>query len=226
MTYASDLFSWYAGSVDRTSTSAPSGTAPTTEASTSRMRLPSATRATASANSSPQPPGSALCDTSKGYVTQSQATLMSSLVDTQRNNLYAGTTNVVQVRTQISTLLRSLLTSTAIERFGQVPGAGPVGHVRRPGWRGQLQLRQRLRAGYKTLDGRPEDQARGPAEVDHVRHLRGRNAFRLFRLHHTLPLLGPHHRTRASLRLISATRIVLYGRNHEHPRFRCSPARP
>ena len=57
--------------------------------------------------------GSALCDSSKGYVTQTQAEAISSLVDVQRNNMYAGTSNIVQVRTQIATLLRSLLTSTA-----------------------------------------------------------------------------------------------------------------
>jgi hypothetical protein len=55
--------------------------------------------------------GSALCDSSKGYVTASQASLMSSLVDTQKNNLYAGTPNIVSIRTQIATLLRSLITS-------------------------------------------------------------------------------------------------------------------
>jgi hypothetical protein len=38
---------------------------------------------------------------------------MSSLVDTQRENLYASTTSsIVKIRTEIATLLRSLLTST------------------------------------------------------------------------------------------------------------------
>lgn len=57
--------------------------------------------------------GSALCDSSKGYVTPAQAALISSLVDTQRNNLYAGTKNIVQARTDISTALRSLIGATA-----------------------------------------------------------------------------------------------------------------
>jgi hypothetical protein len=35
------------------------------------------------------------------------------IVDTQRDNLYAGTANIVQVRTDIAALLRSLLVSTA-----------------------------------------------------------------------------------------------------------------
>ncbi|MEI8063940.1 MAG: hypothetical protein WCH84_07740, partial [Verrucomicrobiota bacterium] len=53
------------------------------------------------------------------YVTPTQAALISSLVDTQRNNLYAGTTNIVQTRTQIATLLRSLLTSLATSNVVQ-----------------------------------------------------------------------------------------------------------
>jgi hypothetical protein len=51
-----------------------------------------------------------LSDASAGYVTSAQATLMSSLVDAQRANLYASTTaNIVDIRTTIATLLRSLL---------------------------------------------------------------------------------------------------------------------
>jgi len=57
--------------------------------------------------------GAALSDSSKGYVTSEQAAVMSSLVDTQRNNLYAGSMNIVDTRTQIAMLLRSLLTGTA-----------------------------------------------------------------------------------------------------------------
>jgi len=57
MTYAGDLFSWYAARWTRTSYFCPSGTAPTTAASTSRTRPPSATRGTASTSSSPLPRG-------------------------------------------------------------------------------------------------------------------------------------------------------------------------
>ena len=39
--------------------------------------------------------------------------MMSRLLDLQRDNLYAGATNIVQTRTQIATLLRSLRSSTA-----------------------------------------------------------------------------------------------------------------
>ena len=113
MTYASDLFSWYAGSVDADVYFCPErqGTyyggfyikdAPAI--GHEGYSIDEQLTATA---------GAALCDSSKGYVTAEQAAVMSSLVDTQRNNLYAGTTNIVQVRTEIATLLRSLLTSTA-----------------------------------------------------------------------------------------------------------------
>lgn len=113
MTYASDLFSWYAGSVEADTYFCPErqGTyyggfyikdAPAIghEGYSINEQL------TATA-------GAALSDSSKGYVTASQAALMSSLVDTQRNNLYTGTSNIVKVRRDIATLLRTLLTSTA-----------------------------------------------------------------------------------------------------------------
>ncbi len=113
MTYASDIFSWYAGSVDADVYFCPErqGTyyggfyikdAPAV--GHEGYSIDEQLTATA---------GSALCDSSKGYVTDSQAAVMSSLVATQKNNLYAGTTNIVSVRTQIATLLRGLLTSTA-----------------------------------------------------------------------------------------------------------------
>ena len=113
MTYASDIFSWYAGSLDADVYFCPErhGTyyggfyikdAP----AVGHEGYSISEQLTATA-------GAALCDSSKGYVTQAQATMMSSLLDLQRNNLYAGTTNIVQTRTQIATLLRSLLTPTA-----------------------------------------------------------------------------------------------------------------
>ncbi len=113
MTYAGDLFSWYAGSVEADVYFCPErhGTyyggfyikdAPAIghEGYSINEQL------TATA-------GSALSDSSKGYVSAAQAALMSSLVDTQRNNLYASSTaNIVQLRTTIATLLRSLLTTS------------------------------------------------------------------------------------------------------------------
>ena len=113
MTYASDLFSWYAGSVDADMYFCPERQG-TYYGSFYIKDAPAVghegysidEQLTATA-------GSALCDSSKGYVTQAQADVISSLVDTQRDNLYAGSTNIVQVRTEIATLLRSLLISTA-----------------------------------------------------------------------------------------------------------------
>jgi len=113
MTYASDLFSWYAGSVEADVYFCPErhGTyyggfyikdAP----AVGHEGYSISEQLTATA-------GAALCDSSKGYVTDAQAAVISSLVATQRNNLYAGATNIVSVRTQIATLLRSLLISTA-----------------------------------------------------------------------------------------------------------------
>lgn len=108
MTYASDLFSWYAGSLEADVYFCPErhGTyyggfyikdAPAIghEGYSINEQL------TATA-------GAALSDSGKGYVTQEQANLMNSLVNTQRNNLNA----IVTVRTEIATALRTLLTAT------------------------------------------------------------------------------------------------------------------
>lgn len=43
-------------------------------------------------------------------------TLVTALVDAQRNNLYAGAYNIVQVRTDIASLLRSLITAPALTK--------------------------------------------------------------------------------------------------------------
>jgi len=113
MTYAGDIFSWYAGSLDSDVYFCPErhGTyyggfyikdAPA-------VNVPGysiSEQLTATA-------GAALSDSSKGYVTAAQAAQFNALVETQRNNLYAGATNIVQVRTQIAALLRGLLVSTA-----------------------------------------------------------------------------------------------------------------
>ena len=113
MTYAGDLFSWYAGSLEADVYFCPErqGTyyggfyikdAPAI--GHEGYSIDEQLTATA---------GAALCDSSKGYVTADQAATISNLVDLQRANLYAGETNIVSVRTQIATLLRDLLTSPA-----------------------------------------------------------------------------------------------------------------
>jgi hypothetical protein len=113
MTYAGDLFSWYAGSVEADVYFCPErhGTyyggfyikdAPAI--GHEGYSIDEQLTATA---------GAALSDSAKGYVTSAQAALMAGLVDTQRNNLYASAAaNIVKVRTEIATLLRSLLTTT------------------------------------------------------------------------------------------------------------------
>ena len=113
MTYASDIYSWYAGSLEADIYFCPErhGTyyggfyikdAP----AVGHEDYSISEQLTATA-------GAALSDSSKGYVTSAQAAVMSSLVDAQRNNLYAGASNIVQVRTDIALLLRSLRVSTA-----------------------------------------------------------------------------------------------------------------
>jgi hypothetical protein len=112
MTYAGDLYSWYAGNVDADVYFCPErhGTyyggfyikdAPAIghEGYSINEQL------TATA-------GTCLCDSSKGYVTAAQAQLVSALVDTQRDNLHSGASNIVQARTDISEALRSLITAT------------------------------------------------------------------------------------------------------------------
>jgi len=113
MTYAGDLFSWYAGSLEADVYFCPErhGTyyggfyikdAPAI--GHEGYGIDEQLTATA---------GAALIDTAKGYVTQEQASLMSSLVAKQKDNLYASTSsNIVQLRTRIAALLRSLLDGT------------------------------------------------------------------------------------------------------------------
>ncbi len=108
MTYASDIYSWYAGSLEADIYFCPErhGTyyggfyikdAPAV--GHEGYSIDEQMTATA---------GSALIDTSKGYVTQNQATVMYSLVATQKDNL----NSIVSTRTQIATLLRSLLNAS------------------------------------------------------------------------------------------------------------------
>jgi hypothetical protein len=109
MTYAGDIFAWYAGNTAADVYFCPErhGTyyggfyikdAP----AMGRPGYSIDEQLTATA-------GAALCDSSKGYVTAEQASLVSSLVDVQRDNLYAGTSNIVKARTEISNALRSLV---------------------------------------------------------------------------------------------------------------------
>jgi hypothetical protein len=110
MTYASDLFSWYAGSVEADVYFCPErhgtyfGSFYIKDAPAighEGYAIDEQLTATA---------GEVLSDSTKGYVTPEQADAISNLVDAQRGNLYASPdANIVQVRTEIATLLRTLL---------------------------------------------------------------------------------------------------------------------
>ncbi len=111
-TYAGDLYSWYSGTVeadvyfcperhgtyyggfyikDAPAMNAPQGVSYT---------IDSALTGNA---------GASLLDSSLGYVTPTQAAIMTNLMNTQKSNM----NGIVQVRTQIAALLRTLLVSTA-----------------------------------------------------------------------------------------------------------------
>lgn len=113
MTYAGDLFSWYAGSVEADVYFCPERHG-TYFGSFYIKDAPAIGHEGYSINEQlTATAGSALCDSSKGYVTTDQAARISSLVNTQRNNLYADESNIVQVRTDIATALRSLISDSA-----------------------------------------------------------------------------------------------------------------
>jgi hypothetical protein len=113
MTYAGDLFSWYAGSLDADVYFCPERHG-TYFGSFYIKDAPAIGHEGYGINEQlTATAGAALSDSSKGYVTANQAALMSSLVTIQRNNLYAGSPNIVSVRTQIARLLRKLLVPNA-----------------------------------------------------------------------------------------------------------------
>lgn len=118
MTYSSDLFSWYAGSIEADVYFCPERHG-TYFGSFFMKDAPAIGHEGYSINEQlTATAGRALSDSTYGYVDASQATLMSSLVNTQRNNLYANTAtlpsgvknNIVDIRTAIATRLRTLLT--------------------------------------------------------------------------------------------------------------------
>jgi hypothetical protein len=110
MTYAGDLFSWYAGSVQADVYFCPERHG-TYFGSFYMKDAPAMGHEGYSISQSlTADAGSALCDSRLGYVTAAQAALFTQLVDAQRNNLYAGAVNMVQARTDIAAALRSLVT--------------------------------------------------------------------------------------------------------------------
>lgn len=110
MTYASDLFSWYAGSLDADVYFCPErhgtyygGFYMKDAPAVGHEGYSIDEQLTATA-------GAVLSDSKQGYVTAEQASLMAGLVETQRGNLYTHASNIVQLRTDIALLLRSLRT--------------------------------------------------------------------------------------------------------------------
>ena len=118
MTYAADLFSGYAGNVESDVHFCPERHG-TYFGSFFMKDAPAIGHEGYSINEQlTATAGRALSDATYGYVDTPQAALMSSLVTTQRNNLYATTAtlpsgvqnNIVAIRTKIATLLRTLMT--------------------------------------------------------------------------------------------------------------------
>ena len=110
MTYAGDLFSWYAGSIEADVYFCPERHG-TYFGSFYLKDAPAVGHEGYSINEQlTATAGAALSDSTKGYVSSAQAATMAALVETQRGNLYEDpAANIVDVRTEIATLLRSLL---------------------------------------------------------------------------------------------------------------------
>lgn len=134
MTYAADIFSWYAGSIEADIYFCPERHG-TYYGSFYIKDAPAIGHEGYSINEQlTATAGAALSDPSKGYVTSAQAELMASLLELQRNNIYLGVSNIVQLRTDIALLLRQLhdpLANTALiknkvlelsRRYGELDG--------------------------------------------------------------------------------------------------------
>ena len=118
MTYASDLFSWYAGSIEADVYFCPERHGTYFGSFYIKDALAIGHEGYSIDEQLTATAGRALSESSAGYVDATQAALMSSLVAIQKSNLYAGSTNIVSVRTQIATLLRTL--TTAADSNGSV----------------------------------------------------------------------------------------------------------
>jgi len=126
MTYASDLFSWYAGSLEADVYFCPERHG-TYFGSFFMKDAPAIGHEGYSIDEQlTATVGRALSDSTYGYVDSTQATLMSGLVNTQRSNLYTNTAtlssgvknNIVSIRTQIATLLRTLIATGGVDSSG------------------------------------------------------------------------------------------------------------
>ena len=111
MTYAGDLFSWYAGSIEADVYFCP-------ERQGTYFGSFYVKDAPAIGHEGYKIDESLTADAGQYFLdvlaTTGLDTQVTNLVDKQRNNLYAGTSNIVQIRTDISTLLRSLITAPTL----------------------------------------------------------------------------------------------------------------
>jgi hypothetical protein len=113
MTYAGDLYAWYAGSVASDVYFCPERHG-TYYGSFYIKDAPAVGHADYSIDETMTGTvGRALVDSSLGYISPAGATVMNALTTAQKQNLYANaTSNVVLARTRIAEALRSLISST------------------------------------------------------------------------------------------------------------------
>jgi hypothetical protein len=114
MTYAGDLYAWYAGSVTSDVYFCPERHG-TYFGSFYIKDAPAVGHPGYSIDETMTATvGRALTESGQGYISGAGAAIMNGLVSTQRENLYAGSTSsMVAARTTISEVLRSLITSVA-----------------------------------------------------------------------------------------------------------------
>jgi len=114
MTYAGDLYAWYAGSVTSDVYFCPERHG-TYFGSFYLKDAPAVNHPDYSIDETMTATiGRALCDSTQGYISAAGAAKMNALADTQRANLYSNASaNIVLARQKISEALRSLITSTA-----------------------------------------------------------------------------------------------------------------
>ena len=124
MTYAGDLYSWYAGSVASDVYFCPERHG-TYYGSFYIKDAPAVGHADYSIDETMTATvGKALVDSSLGYISPAGAAVMNALTTAQEQNLYANaTSNIVLARTRISEALRSLIASTE-------PSAAALSQVR------------------------------------------------------------------------------------------------
>jgi hypothetical protein len=124
MTYAGDLYSWYAGSVASDVYFCPERHG-TYYGSFYIKDAPAVGHADYSIDETMTATvGKALVDSSLGYISPAGAAVMNALTSTQKQGLYGNAaSNIVVARTKISEALRSLITSAA-------PSAATLGQVK------------------------------------------------------------------------------------------------